>query len=78
MKTIRRNQAGFSLIEIMVVVFIMGLLATVVLVNVIGNVDKARLEKAKTDISVLEQSLERYRLEMMTYPTIEQGLDALG
>ncbi|MBB37015.1 MAG: type II secretion system protein GspG [Hirschia sp.] len=69
--------AGFSLVELMVVVFIMGLLATVVLVNVIGNVDKARLEKAKTDISVLEQSLERYRLEMMTYPTIEQGLDAL-
>lgn len=71
------SDAGFSLVELMVVVFIMGLLATVVLVNVIGNVDKARLQKAKTDIATLEQSLERYRLELMTYPTIEQGLEAL-
>ena len=73
----RPNDAGFSLVELMVVVFIMGLLATVVLVNVLGNVDKARVEKARTDISVLEQSLERYRLEMLTYPSIEQGLEAL-
>ena len=71
------NDAGFSLVELMVVVFIMGLLATVVLVNVLGNVDTARLKKARVDIGLLEQSLDRYRLEIMTYPTIEQGLEAL-
>ena len=71
------DDAGFSLVELMVVVYIMGLLATVVLVNVLGNVDKSRLQKARVDIGQLEQSLDRYRLELMTYPTIEQGLDAL-
>ncbi len=72
-----RGDEGFSLIELMVVVFIMGLLATVVLVNVMGNVDTARIEKARADITALEGSLERYRLQLFSYPTTDQGLEAL-
>ncbi len=75
-----RNQSGeegFTLVELMVVVFIMGLLATVVLVNVMGNVDTSRVKKAQVDIAALESSLDRYRLQLIEYPTTEQGLDAL-
>lgn len=71
------KEAGFTLTEVMVTVFIIGLLATVVLVNVLGNVDESRVQKAKTDIALLESSLDRYRLAMFDYPTVEQGLDAL-
>ncbi len=70
-------EAGFTLTEIMVTVFIIGLLATVVLVNVLGNVDTSRVQKARADISLLESSLDRYRLQMFSYPTNEQGLEAL-
>lgn len=73
----QRKDAGFTLTEVMVTVFIIGLLATVVLVNVLGNVDESRVQKAKTDIALLESSLDRYRLSMFDYPTVEQGLDAL-
>jgi general secretion pathway protein G len=68
---------GFTLTELMVTVFIMGLLATVVLVNVLGNVDQSRVKKAQADIALLESSLDRYRLQFFTYPTNEQGLRAL-
>ena len=71
------KEAGFTLTELMVTVFIMGLLATVVLVNVIGNVDQSRVQKAKADIALLESSLDRYRLQMFDYPSTEQGLEAL-
>ncbi|MEM7767122.1 MAG: type II secretion system major pseudopilin GspG [Pseudomonadota bacterium] len=71
------KDAGFTLTEVMVTVFIIGLLATVVLVNVLGNVDESRVQKAKTDIRLLESSLERYRLDNFDYPTVEQGLSAL-
>lgn len=74
---LHHREAGFTLTEIMVTVFIIGLLATVVLVNVLGNVDTSRVQKARADISLLESSLDRYRLQMFTYPTNEQGLDAL-
>ncbi|MEO1567790.1 MAG: type II secretion system major pseudopilin GspG [Pseudomonadota bacterium] len=72
-----RRDAGFTLTEVMVTVFIIGLLATVVLVNVLGNVDESRVQKARTDIALLESSLDRYRLSMFDYPDIEQGLEAL-
>lgn len=71
------GEEGFTLTELLVTVFIMGLLATVVLVNVIGNVDQSRVQKARADIALLESSLDRYRLQMFTYPTTEQGLAAL-
>ncbi|MEM0986503.1 MAG: type II secretion system major pseudopilin GspG [Pseudomonadota bacterium] len=71
------KDAGFTLTEVMVTVFIIGLLATVVLVNVLGNVDESRVQKAKTDVALIESSLERYRLALFDYPSVEQGLEAL-
>lgn len=73
----RDGESGFTLVELMVVVFIMGLLATVVLVNVLGNVDTSRVKKAEVDIAAIESSLERYKLQLIDYPTTEQGLEAL-
>ncbi|WP_333585353.1 type II secretion system major pseudopilin GspG [Phenylobacterium sp.] len=70
-------EAGFTLVELMVVVVILGLLATVVMINVLPSQDRAMREKAKADISTLEQALDTYRLENLAYPTTEQGLRAL-
>jgi len=72
-----RRNAGFTLIEILVVVFIIGLLATIVSVNVIGQTDTARITKAKADLKELEQGLHLYKLDNGIYPTTEQGLAAL-
>jgi general secretion pathway protein G len=69
---------GFTLIEIMVVVIIIGLLAAVIVPNVISKVDEARIAKAKTDIQALETALTMYRLDNSKYPTTEQGLAALS
>jgi len=71
------GEAGFTLVELMVVVVILGLLATVVMINVLPSQDRAMREKAKADISTLEQAVETYRLEILTYPTTAQGLQAL-
>jgi general secretion pathway protein G len=71
------GQRGFTLIEIMVVVVIIGLLAAVVTTQLMGNVDRAKVEKAKQDIHVLEGALDLYRLDNNNYPTTEQGLLAL-
>ena len=76
-KTVRRSEAGFTLTEIMVVVFIIGLLSTAVLVNVLGTRTDAQVKTAQANISALSQSLERYSLQLFTYPTEEQGLEAL-
>lgn len=73
----RRAEAGFTLVEVMVVVVIIGLLATVVMINVLPSQDRAMKEKARTDVAVLEQAVETYRLENLTFPTGEQGLQAL-
>jgi general secretion pathway protein G len=70
-------QRGFTLIEIMVVVVIIGLLAAVVTQQLMGNVDDAQISKAKQDIRVMETALTLYRLDNFRYPTTEQGLDAL-
>ncbi len=71
------KQRGFTLIEIMVVVVIIGILIGLVAPNVLGRVDKARVTAAKTDIATLEQSLEMYRLDNHAYPSTDQGLEAL-
>ena len=73
----RRNNAGFTLVELMVVIVIIGLLATVVMINVMPSQDRAMVEKARADVSVLEQAVETYRLENLVYPRTEHGLDAL-
>jgi general secretion pathway protein G len=72
-----RLARGFTLIEIMVVVIIIGLLAAVIVPTVIGKVDEARVVKAKQDIQSLETALTLFRLDNSKYPTTEQGLNAL-
>ena len=67
----------FTFIELMVVVVILGILAMVVMPNLIGEDDKARWNKARTDITAIESALKMYRLDNGTYPTTEQGLEAL-
>jgi general secretion pathway protein G len=71
------RQRGFTLIEIMVVVVIIGLLAAVVTTEVFSRVDDARISKAKQDIQALENALDLYKLDNYSYPTTEQGLQAL-
>lgn len=73
----RRAQSGFTLIEIMVVVVILGILAAIVVPNIMGAPGKARVVKAKQDIRAIESALRQYRLDNFRYPTTEQGLDAL-
>ena len=68
---------GFTLIEIMVVVVIIGLLAAVIVPEVINKVDEARVAKAKEDIQSLETALTEYRLDNSVYPTTQEGLKAL-
>lgn len=68
---------GFTLVELMVVIVIIGLLATIVLINVLPATGKARVTKAKADISTLEQAMDQYRLDNINYPTPAQGLQAL-
>jgi general secretion pathway protein G len=74
----RGRAGGFTLIEIMVVVVIIGLLAAVIVPTVISKVDEARVAKAKQDIQSLETALTMYRLDNSKYPTTEQGLAALS
>jgi general secretion pathway protein G len=73
----RARERGFTLIEIMVVVIIIGLLAAVIVPSVINKVDDARISKAKADIQGLETALTMYRLDNSKYPTTDQGLQAL-
>jgi general secretion pathway protein G len=76
-RRVRARQRGFTLIEIMVVVIIIGLLAAIVAPNVIGRVDDAQITRAKADIGQIESAMKFYRLDNFTYPTTEQGLEAL-
>lgn len=72
-----RRSRGFTLIEIMVVVVIMGILAALVVPKLMGRTDDARISAAKQDISTLMSALKLYRLDNQRYPTTEQGLQAL-
>src|SRR3954453_22379929 len=73
----RPLQAGFPLIELMVVLVIIGVLAALIVPNVLERADDARATAAKTDVNNLMQALKLYRLDNQRYPTAEQGLQAL-
>jgi general secretion pathway protein G len=72
-----RCNAGFTLIEVMVVIIILGLLAAIVMPRLVGQTDKARYEQAKIQMRILEDALKRYKLENGHFPTTTQGLQAL-
>ena len=72
-----KNKSGFTLIELMAVIVILGILATIVAINVSPFLQRANLEKMKADISQVEKALELYRFNEMQYPTTDQGLAAL-
>jgi len=76
-KNKRQDEEGFTLVELMVVIIIIGLLATVVVINVMPATDRAATTKAKADLATLEQGIEMYRLANLNLPTSEQGLQAL-
>ncbi|MDB5863431.1 MAG: gspG [Betaproteobacteria bacterium] len=77
MLTSRPLHTGFTLLEVMVVVVIIGILAALVVPKIISRPDEARVIAAKQDIASLMQSLRLYRLDNQRYPTTEQGLEAL-
>jgi general secretion pathway protein G len=73
----RHPPAGFTLIEILVVIVILGVLAALIVPNVLSRPDEARATVAKSDIAAIMQALKLYRLDNQRYPTSEQGLAAL-
>ena len=78
MKSLRHAaQRGFTLIELMVVLVIIGVLAALIVPNVLDRADDARVTAARTDITNISQALKLYRLDNQRYPTAEQGLQAL-
>lgn len=77
MKTRVNKQGGFTLIEVMVVVVILGILAAILVPKVMDRPDQARKTKAKQDIRALEAALNLYKLDNFVYPTTDQGLEAL-
>jgi general secretion pathway protein G len=71
------KQSGFTLIEIMIVVVILGILASIVVPNIMESPNEARIVKAKQDIRTLESALNLYKLDNFNYPTTDQGLESL-
>jgi len=77
MKMNKYKQDGFTLIEIMVVVVILGILAAAVVPKIMSRPEQARIEKAKHDITALESALNIYKLDNYQYPSTDQGLESL-
>ena len=77
MKFNSAKNSGFTLIEVIVVLVILGILASIVVPNVISRTDQAQIVKAKQDIRALESALQMYRVDNFSYPTTDQGLQAL-
>ena len=73
----RAGFRGFTLVEVMVVVIILGVLAALIVPRIVGRTDEARVVAAKQDIASIMQSLKLYRIDNSRYPTSDQGLEAL-
>lgn len=73
----RLAQRGVTLVELLVVLAILAFISAIVVVNVLPERDRAAVRKAKIDINVIESALDQYRLDMMNYPSTEEGLAAL-
>ena len=73
----RKREEGFTLVELMVVIVIIGILATIVVLNVLPSGDRARTTKAHADIATITSALDLYKLQNGAFPTTEQGLQAL-
>jgi general secretion pathway protein G len=73
---IKKSQ-GFSLLELMVVIVIIGILASMIVPNIMGSQERANVQKAVSDITALEGSLSLYKMDNYDYPSTEQGLEAL-
>jgi general secretion pathway protein G len=73
----QKNQRGFSLVEILVVLVIIGLLVSIVAPNVLQRADEARVQKVRADFKNIETALKLYKLDNFNYPSTEQGLSAL-
>ncbi|MGB8251093.1 MAG: type II secretion system major pseudopilin GspG, partial [Azonexus sp.] len=74
---LRKRHSGFTLIEVMIVIVILGVLAALIVPKVMGRPDEARIAAARQDIFTIMQSLKLYKLDNRRYPTTEQGLAAL-
>lgn len=72
-----KHQSGFTLIEVMVVIVILGILSALVVPNVLHKAADARVAAAKSDLAAIGQALDMYKLDNSTYPTTDQGLEAL-
>ncbi|MDQ2993598.1 MAG: type II secretion system major pseudopilin GspG [Pseudomonadota bacterium] len=77
MDVVKRYQRGFTLIEVMVVVVILGILAAFIVPKIIGRPDEAKVAKVRSDVQALQTAMDLYRLDNGRYPTTEQGLRAL-
>lgn len=75
--THRHRARGFTLIELMVVLVIIGVLSALIVPNVLDRLDQGKVTAARTDIATISQALKMYRIDNQRYPSAEQGLDAL-
>lgn len=73
----KATQRGFTILEVMVVIVILGILASMVVPNIMGSQERANMQKAVSDVTALETSLSLYKMDNYDYPTTEQGLEAL-
>ncbi|KID59103.1 general secretion pathway protein G [Pseudoalteromonas luteoviolacea CPMOR-1] len=72
-----KKQSGFSLLEVMVVLVIIGMILSIVAPNIMGNQEQAAIDKTRLDITQIESAMKIYKLQNKRYPTTEQGLEAL-
>lgn len=75
--TTNKNEDGFTLVEVMVTLVIIGLLTTFVVLNVLPAQGKAQVQKVRGDITAIETAMEMYKLDKFAYPTEQEGLEAL-